>query len=222
MGAPLAIPYSVDRWPFAALAAAVLGVDRLEELAAVERARCGRRRLTYEDNLRLRAKLSDLPAEHPLKRLYQDFVCRVVAPVFGGRVGMTEHATWRVQMAGTPSVSAWHRDADVTGRPDYLTVWVPFVDTFGGNTLWVEPDYGAGDHAPVPVRYGEALCFDGAMLEHGTVANDTVISRVSMDFRIVPRPIVENGPGDRGVFAGRPTGSVDDVIRPAPVAGAVG
>lgn len=208
MGAHFTVPYDTEAFPLAALAAAALGVSDLQDLP--ERVRAERPAadrdapLTYEENLALRAVLAGLPPDHELRVLYRQLISEVVAPRFGGHISHTRSATWRVQMAHSPGVSAWHRDADITGRPDYLTVWVPFVDTEGANTLWVETDYGSGEHAPIPVRHGEILFFDGAMLEHGSVANTTDVTRVSMDFRIVPRSVENGGPGDRGVFAGRP------------------
>jgi len=63
-------------------------------------------------------------------------------------------------------------DADVTGRPEQINIWLPVTDSFGANCLWVESEFGKGDHQPVPVHYGQALFFDG-FLSHGTVPNDT-------------------------------------------------
>ncbi len=36
------------------------------------------------------------------------------------------------------------------------------------------------------MRHGQALLFDGGLLEHGTVTNDTPSSRVSCDLRFAP------------------------------------
>ncbi|GAA1289379.1 hypothetical protein GCM10009609_65860 [Pseudonocardia aurantiaca] len=52
---------------------------------------------------------------------------------------------------------------------------------FGNNTVWIEKQN-------VDAEYGEVVVvFDGANLLHGNVINDTPISRLSMDFRIIPR-----------------------------------
>ena len=67
------------------------------------------------------------------------------------------------------------------------TVWLPFVSTCDANTLWTETDYGRGDYRPVTVEYGQLLLFDGGLLSHGTVANTSGQTRVSMDLRIAPR-----------------------------------
>lgn len=203
----LRLTYDTARYPFAEIAAAVLGVDRLDDLASVELARKRAAdpgaELGADDNFRLRDRLTALPPEHPLKELYGRLVREVVSEPFGGRVACNVNPKFRVHLPGTGSVSAWHRDADITHRPDYVTAWMPFVDTEGTNALWVECGYGRGDHAPVPVRYGEILCFDAAMLSHGSVRNTTGRARVSMDFRFAPEPS-DGSPPDRGIFADRP------------------
>lgn len=208
------LAFDTERYPLAEAAAAVLGAADLGRLADDELGRLRdaheREALTNEDSLRLRAKLAALTPAHPLRALYQRLVNEVVAPPFGGRIQVTSKPTFRVHLAGTGSVSAWHRDADVTSRPDYITCWAPFVDTFGTNTLWVERDYGSGDHAPVSVHYGEILLFDGALLEHGSVPNTTEVSRVSMDFRFA----VNGMEGAERLFPGRP------VFVPRPLSGA--
>jgi ectoine hydroxylase-related dioxygenase (phytanoyl-CoA dioxygenase family) len=201
------IPYETERFPLARAAAEALGVDRLDSLAETERERKrqeGKRpRLGYRDNMRLRAHLAGLEATHPLLVLYNRLVYQVVAPAFGYKISYTASPTFRVHMAGTPSVSDWHRDADVTGRLDYLTGWVPFVDTFESNALWVEQHYGAGDYCPIPAAYGEIVIFDGAMARHGSQPNKTCVSRVSLDFRFVPKNSHHRGPIADSILAGR-------------------
>jgi hypothetical protein len=204
---PLRLRFDPGRYPLAEAAAAALGVPSLADIAEAELARKRavdpEGELTAEDNVRLRDVLGGLPHSHVLKRLYVKLTTEVVSPAFGGRVACNVNPKFRVHLPGTGSVSAWHRDADITRRPDYVTGWIPFVDTFGTNTVWVETDYGRGDHRPIPVRYGEILCFDAAFLSHGSVRNTTGVTRVSMDFRFAPNPRDGSSP-DRGIFADRP------------------
>jgi hypothetical protein len=200
--------YDTERFPIADAAAEVLGVERLERLAEAERERKrqggGRPLLGYRDNIRLRARLAALPADHPVRQIYARIVQHVVAPAFGGHLSYNATPTFRVHMAGTPSVSDWHRDADVTQRLDYLTGWIPFVDTSGSNGLWLEGHYGQADYRPVPAAYGEIVVFDGGLARHGSQPNDTDISRVSLDFRFVPKIATLRGPIANDIFARRP------------------
>ncbi|CBS89319.1 streptomycin biosynthesis enzyme StrG [Azospirillum lipoferum] len=180
--------YDTGRYPFAKVTAAtvfkVRSLERLHEAWQRHRERQGQDTApTYADNLALRALMQNLPDASPLFQLYHRFVRQVIAPVFGGRISYSNRPKMRVHLPDTGSVSAWHRDADVTGRYDQITVWLPFTDCREGGTLWSETDYGLRDFRPIDVAYGEALVFDGGLLEHGTVANDAGMTRVSLDFR---------------------------------------
>ncbi len=184
------LPYDTDRFPFARLAARVLGVGTLEELGsrslAAKRSRDPSTVLAASDNLHLRARLAGLLETHPLIALYRQLVREVVAPSFGGWISVTQRPTFRVHLPGTPGVSRWHRDADVTGRLDYINAWVPFIDAAGTTALHVESEYDSEEYLPVDVPYGQVLVFDGGLLSHGSVTNTTDRSRVSLDFRFTP------------------------------------
>ena len=187
----LRLRYETGRYPLAMAAAEVFEVDDLAQLS-------GRRLadktdkdpgaiLDQTDNFALRDQLATLPLDHKLREIYHSMVLQVIAPAFGGRISYTTRPTFRVHLPGTPPISAWHRDADITGRIDYVNAWVPLVNVVDENTLWIEDDYGSGNHRPVIVAYGEVLIFDGGLLSHGSVLNDSERARVSLDLRFAPR-----------------------------------
>lgn len=174
------------RYPFAeCFRKEVFAVEDLQALHRSHWIEPGRRP-TYEDNLRLRELMQRLPLQSSFYAIYERFVNEVLVRHFGGRISYAKRPKMRVHLAGTGSVSRWHRDADVTGRLDQINVWLPCTDCFGGNTLWVEDDYGSGNYQPIAVRHGQVLLFDGGLLDHGTVSNDTGSSRVSFDLRFAP------------------------------------
>ncbi|HEV2641080.1 MAG TPA: hypothetical protein VGT98_00155 [Candidatus Elarobacter sp.] len=186
------VAYSTARFPFAELVAReVFAVGELRALHDEARRRkraCNEpNELAYADNLAWRKLLENLADDHAFYELYHTFAHDVLAPRFHGRITYSAHPTFRVHLAGTSTVSRWHTDAQVTGRLDQINVWLPLVDASGSNTLWVEGDYDSGDYAPVAVRYGQALLFDGGLLRHGSVANVSPVTRVSIDFRFAPR-----------------------------------
>jgi hypothetical protein len=184
----LILPYDSRSFPFAALLSRdVFGVGRLEELHEYVRRRkralgCDDA-LAMQDNLTLRRLIQDLDDDSPFYRLYRHFMLKVLAPVAGRPLSYSNHPKMRVHLPGTPSVSSFHADVPVTGRIDQLNFWIPFTDVQDTATLWLESCYGRGDYAPVPVRYGEVLIFDGGYLSHGTVSNQTQTTRVSLDMR---------------------------------------
>lgn len=180
------LDYDCRRYPFAQFfRTAVFAVEDLQALHQSHWFQPGRS-LGYDDNLRLRERMQRLPLQCGFYTIYERFVHELLVRHFGGRLSYAKRPKMRVHLAGTGSVSRWHRDADVTGRLDQINVWLPCTDCFGGNTLWVENDYGNGNHQPIAVRHGQALLFDGGLLDHGTVSNDTGNSRVSFDLRFAP------------------------------------
>jgi len=191
------LSYDTGRFPFARLLETsvyrVAPLGQLHHFWSRQKARRGLPPgLGYEDNMRLRKLMQTLPDDAPFMKLYHHFVRNVIAPRFGSRVSYSTRPKMRVHLAGTSSVSKWHRDVDITGRLDQINAFLPFTSCHGGATLWCESGYGLGDFRPLPLEYGEVLLFDGGLLEHGTVENDTQSTRVSLDFRFAPtRPGLE-------------------------------
>lgn len=203
------IRYDQSRFPFIdMLETRIFKVRPLDALH--ERARQASRKrhpgaeLGYQDNLAWRALMQNLPDGSPFLQLYHRFVREVIAPRYGKRVSYSNRPKMRVHLAGTPGVSAWHRDADITGRPDQVNAFLPFTRCFGGNALWCESEYGAADYCPIELEPGEVFLFDGGYLEHGTVANDTQLSRCSLDFRFAPMDAGLVRPPWSRVLNGRP------------------
>jgi ectoine hydroxylase-related dioxygenase (phytanoyl-CoA dioxygenase family) len=67
---------------------------------------------------------------------------------------------------------------------------MPLTKAYGTNSLWIESCPGKKDYSPVSLNYGDILQFDGANLYHGTEVNKTGQTRVSLDFRILPKKIL--------------------------------
>ena len=127
--------------------------------------------------------MQHLPLSSDFYTIYTRFVHELVVRYFGGCISYAARPKMRVHLAGSGSVSRWHRDANVTGRLEQINIWLPATNCFAGNTLWVEDNYGTEHYQPIPVRLGQALFFDGGLLSHGSVANETDSSRVSFDLR---------------------------------------
>jgi hypothetical protein len=201
----LVLDYDTDRYPFQrVLAAQVFRTRDLHQLHIAWQSSTGRDALAYADNLTLRKLMQRLPDDSTFYKLYHSWIAKEVAPKYGNRVSYSAHPKMRVHLAGTGSVSDFHRDAEITGRPEQINCYLPFTDVHGTCTIWSETSYGAGDYEPVDLRYGQALLWDGGRLEHGTYPNLTDSTRVSCDFRFQsmhPERVVSPW---RDVLAGRP------------------
>jgi len=178
------VSFATDKYPFDKIFEAyVFKVPKLDRLHVYWAKKIGKSEASYEDNLQLRRLMQNLADDSLFYKVYHKWVREVVASKFGNRISYSAHPKMRVHLAGTGSVSDFHRDADVTGRPDQVNCYLPFTDVFGSNSLWCESAYGLKDYGPINLKYGEALIWDGGFLEHGTVRNETSSTRVSCDFR---------------------------------------
>ena len=201
--------YDTDRWAFAEQMRAALGIASWDDLPAGDPADPA---AAVELNRHYRRTLAQLPLEHPLRRMYREFVVAEIAPLFGGHVSYTETAVLRVQVAHSPSISALHRDVDYTGRWDYINAWVPLVDVPVELGLRVESSFDAPTVWTQGMTYGELLLFDGTALRHFSPANDADRPRVSMDFRFAPR---EPSALAARIRSARPAGIEQDYRLPA-------
>lgn len=95
--------------------------------------------------------------------------------------------TFRVHLPGNVATGGFHRDADYNHDEAELNYLVPLTSMYGTNSVWLESAVGKRDFHPVRMSVGEVLKFHGACLEHGSVSNDTGRTRVSFDFRVLPK-----------------------------------
>jgi ectoine hydroxylase-related dioxygenase (phytanoyl-CoA dioxygenase family) len=75
---------------------------------------------------------------------------------------------------------------------------LPLTEAYGTNSLWVETSISSKKFNPIKASYGDLIQFDGAKLHHGTEVNKTGQTRVSFDFRIVPKKIFDEN--ESGLF----------------------
>lgn len=95
--------------------------------------------------------------------------------------------TFRVCFPGNVGVGEFHRDRDYNHGRDEINFWLPLTDVHAENSVWIESAEGREDFTPTPMKFGEILIFDGANLKHGNSGGDCGLTRVSFDFRVVPR-----------------------------------
>lgn len=178
------IRYDIKKYPFQKiLCHYVYKIPKLEKLHLVWKKQMHKDLLTYNDNIKLRALMQNLRDDSPFYKLYHYWIAKEIAPHFGSKIRYSAHPKMRVHLAGTGSVSDFHRDAEITGRQEQINCYLPFTDVFDSSTLWCESDYGLEDYQPLNLKYGEALLWDGGYLNHGSIYNKSDSTRVSCDFR---------------------------------------
>jgi ectoine hydroxylase-related dioxygenase (phytanoyl-CoA dioxygenase family) len=123
---------------------------------------------------------------------YRDFIAQRVAPLCGDASGLVYQCppTIRVSMPARKPTIGLHCDSEYERHQSAeINFWVPLTRVWGSNTLHLESSPDAGDFRPVEMDFGTALRFNGNHCRHFTEANDTNCTRVSFDFRIVPRSL---------------------------------
>ena len=107
--------------------------------------------------------------------------------------------TFRIHLPGNLSVGDYHRDRDYGHPIEEINIWVPFTQAKNTASIWLESEYDKADFHPAELNYGEFLIFDSG-LKHGNEINKEGYTRVSMDFRVIPKSLYR---GSDGVTANR-------------------
>jgi hypothetical protein len=165
--------YDTPRFPLAEVAARMLGVPDLALLEPAERVATRETDQRSDYHARFYGRLELILPLY--RRLLAELLGDGLREVYVQRV-----PTFRVHLRGSVAVGSWHRDSDFGHDPAEVNYWLPLTRAYDSNTVWI-----CG--APVAAEYGDVVVFDGAGLLHGNVVNETPHSRVSFDFRVIPR-----------------------------------
>lgn len=123
-------------------------------------------------------------------QVYLRFLREVVLPNIGDEHGLLYQRipTFRCHVAGGGAPTGRpHKDAEYGHQVHEVNFWLPVTRTIGSNSLFAESAPGRGDFEPFELQYGEVQRFWGSQCQHYTLANETETTRVSIDFRVVPR-----------------------------------
>ena len=138
----------------------------------------------------LAVKVKDPPAFAKFDAAYLDFIRNVVLPDIDDPKGVCFQRlpTFRCHVAhgGAPTGHV-HNDSQYGHSAREINYWVPITTATATNSLHCESAPGRGDFAPFEAGYGECVRFWGSQCVHYTQANEEDITRVSFDFRVLPR-----------------------------------
>lgn len=93
--------------------------------------------------------------------------------------------TFRVQAPENIAVAQWHKDKAYNHSFNEINIYLPLTNAFDTNTIWSESEEDKGDYSPMEANLGEFYIWNGANLTHGNKKNETGVSRVSIDFRLI-------------------------------------
>lgn len=117
--------------------------------------------------------------------MYKAFIKDVIYPRYNESILYQKFPTFRVHQPDNIAVFGWHKDKEYNHSPKEVNYYLPLTRSFGNNSIWAESVEDAEDYHPMKVNYGKMIEWDGANCKHGNKTNDSNITRVSFDFRIL-------------------------------------
>jgi len=123
---------------------------------------------------------------------YMSFLSQYIKPRFNDKIVYQKIPTLRVHLPNNVSVGEFHkdkhyRDKNWAEKVQELNYFVPLTKAYGTNTIWAETEEDKGDFQEITANYGECVEWSASKLTHGNKQNLTSITRVSFDFRVVPK-----------------------------------
>lgn len=170
--------YDTARYPFTRLAEAHLGDLTTLHDETIPRLQPGAERTPFHAQL---YAIGDA-----FLSLYRGFV-RELLDVEAPLCLYQAIPSFRVHLPGNVATGSFHRDSDFGHSKQSLNYIVPLTPMAQSSSVWIESAPGAADYAAVQLTPGRLLRFHGACLSHGSYPNQTGRTRVSFDFRILPK-----------------------------------
>ena len=123
---------------------------------------------------------------------YTDFLHDIIKPRFNEEIVYQKIPTFRVHLPNNIAVGEFHkhkhyRDQEWADKVQELNYFVPLTKAYGTNTIWAETEEDKGDFKEIRANYGECVEWSATKLTHGNKQNLTSVTRISFDFRIIPK-----------------------------------
>lgn len=133
--------------------------------------------------------------------LYRKFVQEVILPKFDcddTEFIIQKEPTFRINLPNNTALGfrptmgdpedkiGIHCDADYGHPNTEINFMLTFGTQYGNNSCYVETAPHNNNFVAVEIKYGEFISFYGNKCRHFNKINDTGISRVSIDFRVMP------------------------------------
>jgi hypothetical protein len=139
-------------------------------------------------------KFYELGETEDFLSLYMEFALAEIIPKFenDGKLLIQKIPSFRVQVPNNIAVAEYHKDSDYSHNPYETNVFLPFTDSVGSTTIHAETKANSGVYEPLNTLLNEMYLWDGANCVHGNLVNVSSISRVSLDFRVLPIKFYKN------------------------------
>jgi hypothetical protein len=144
-------------------------------------------------------KFYDSPHYDEFIELYYRFVKEVVLPIFDctdSEFVVQKDAAFRVNLPNGSALGfcpndsdgkiGFHCDADYNHQPGEINFILTLSGQSGNNSCYIETSPGSNDYNAADINYGQFISFYGNKCRHYNKVNDTGVSRLSIDFRVMP------------------------------------
>lgn len=204
------IKYDINKFPFAEIYKKIVDIDSLNLIHTSELNTYSEVFSREKDQSSVFHKLYYDNFEARFREIYEKFLKECIRPLYDDSIVYQKIPTFRVHLPGNIAVGEfhkdkWYRDSTWHEQTQEKNFFLPFTNAYDGNTIWVESVEDKADYSPMKVEYGECVQWDGVNLTHGNKTNDTIHSRVSVDFRIIElsnyTPSVQGSINTRSQFA---------------------
>jgi hypothetical protein len=189
--------YDLEKYNFPQILKDLFGVEDLQllhehlEIAGYEEAKnlqLGKDTHTKFHEIFYDSMRSDWPAFH---EAWSGFIRDVVWPLFPHekKIIYQSYPSFRIQYPESKAIWIMHCDNDGKHRHPYgeINVMIPLTKMFGTNSVWRESLPGLGDFAPMSLESGQIALWDGNRCLHYNQRNNTGMTRLSFDIRVLPR-----------------------------------
>jgi ectoine hydroxylase-related dioxygenase (phytanoyl-CoA dioxygenase family) len=176
------VNYNTEKFPFRKIVQEILKQENLEKIHEVQNYELFVRG-TDQSTEWHKLYYSELDKFLPT---YVEFIHEVIKPIFGEDIVYQKIPTFRTQLVNNLGVFEFHKDKTYKHNTEEINFFLPFTDAYMSNTIWVESEEDKGDYSPMNALYGQVVMWDGCNLRHGNKQNNTLNTRVSCDFRVIP------------------------------------
>ena len=184
------LKYDFSKYPFSEIISKILNTENLENLHKYSSVPSKINELGKDTNTDAHKTFYQFinKKNNEFLNIYYKFVFDVLFEQFDENILFQKTPGLRISYPNNVAVSTWHSDSDRNNMHPQgeINVFLPLTNCFGNNSLWIESKPGLKDYHPIRLSVGELLIFNGSECVHGNYKNDTLITRASLDFRLLP------------------------------------
>tara|TARA_B100002052_G_C15886615_1_gene601878 strand:- start:8140 stop:8811 length:672 start_codon:yes stop_codon:yes gene_type:complete len=130
--------------------------------------------------------------DNSFNKIYVKFLAEKIKPRYQEKIVFQKIPTFRVHLPNNVSVGEFHKDKHYRSENwadevKELNYFLPLTKAYKTNTIWAETKEDKGDFKAIESDYGQCVEWSATNLTHGNKKNITGKTRVSFDFRIIPK-----------------------------------